>query len=388
MHSSRLNLRFKLIALSVLGFVGMIITLGLFYSNISTALYEERKSEARRLIEAATGGLRYFHQLEQSGAMSREEAQRQATKAIAMLRFGKNGYFWINDMDGIMIMHPFQPSLNGTNLLNTSDNQDIYLFREFVEKAASGGGWVNYNWPKPGDADHWYSKVSYASPFLPWRWILGTGLYLDDLNEEISRTTLYLGIITFFIYVIILIITIATASRFMKQLGDLAIRDPLTSMFTRRHFLELAPMYISNHERNPKTCLVSVFFDIDHFKHVNDTYGHDTGDVVLKGVASTIAELTRDSDMAIRYGGEEFVVIMVVNKLEQAIEITERIRTSCAALQFSQDIDQFSVTLSAGMAERNLHESMENLISRADQQLYLAKENGRNRLNISEAEKT
>ncbi|NWF39114.1 diguanylate cyclase [Mariprofundus sp. NF] len=387
MHSNRLNLRFKLIALSLLGLIGMIITLGLFYSNISSALYEERKHEARRLIEAATGGLQYFHQLEQSGAMSQSEAKRQATKAIAMLRYGKNGYFWINDMDGIMIMHPFQSGLNGTNLLNTSDNQGIYLFREFVQKAERGGGWVKYNWPKPGDAEQWYSKVSYASPFLPWRWILGTGLYLDDINEEINQTTLNLGIIIFSIYAVMLIVTLLVANRFMLQLGELAIRDPLTSMFTRRHFMELAPMFISGHDRSPQDCLAAIFFDIDHFKHVNDSYGHDTGDVVLKAVGNTIAKMTRDSDMAIRYGGEEFVVIALSNRLDEAVEMAERIRSACAALSFHHNRDTFTITISAGLAERALHESMENLISRADQQLYLAKENGRDRLCISQAEK-
>lgn len=380
MSSNPLNIKKNIFALSLLGFIGAAITLGLFYTNISSALHAERRNEAQRLIEAATGGLHYFYQLEQSGKISREEAQHQAAKAIGSLRFGESGYFWINDMDGIVIMHPILPDLIGTNLLNTTDNQGVYLFRDFVNMADQGGGWVTYNWPKPGDSENWYSKVSYASPFQPWQWILGTGLYLDDINREINRKTIHLGIITLSIYVIILICSLIVANRYMRKLGNIAIRDALTTMFTRRYLDELSPMFISRHERNPEDYLIVTFFDIDHFKDINDRYGHGTGDIVLKNVGQCISASTRESDLAIRYGGEEFVMISLLSTAGDAIDQAERIREKCAELSFSYKNQKFSITLSAGLAMRQADESMESLIRRADEQLYRAKNRGRDRL--------
>lgn len=383
MKQRNLNIKVKLAALAALGFLGLSATLGIFYYTTSTTLHNERKEEARRLIEAAIGGLQFFYSLEQSGVMSHEQAQQQAARAIGSLRFGKNGYFWLNDMQGTMIMHPLSEYI-GRNLYDAQDNQGTYLFHDFVAKAKSGGGWTYYNWPKPNDADHWYANVSYVSPFKPWNWIIGTGLYLDDIGQEIRRKTLHMGIIVFSIYAAILLVILFAAHYFMQQLGELAIRDPLTSMFTRRYMSELSSVYIANHNRNPHIALVAFFLDIDHFKNVNDDHGHETGDTVIREVGKAIITSTRHSDIAIRFGGEEFVVISLVNNRQEAIELAQRIRFECTKLSFGDKGESFSITISAGLAIRQPEENMDSLIARADHQLYRAKRNGRNRLEIED----
>lgn len=385
MGNRNLNIKVKLIALSALGFLGLCITLGIFYYTTSNALHEEREAEAQRLIEAATGGLHFFYSLEKSGAVSREVAQQQASKAIGSLRFGSDGYFWINDMDGVMIMHPISDYI-GKNMLDTTDNQGTFLFHDFINRAKSGGGWAFYNWPKPGDPDHWYSKVSYVSPFEPWHWIIGTGLYLDDIDREIRWKTLQTGIVVFSIYAAILLITLFASHHFMNQLGELALRDPLTSMFTRRYLNEVSAIFVANQNRNPDTFLAAIFFDIDYFKQVNDTHGHETGDLVLQKVAKTIADATRHSDIAIRFGGEEFVVISLVNDKTDAVDLARRIRSKCAALTFGHKHENFTITISAGLAIKNDNEAMNELIARADHQLYKAKRNGRDRLETEDVD--
>ena len=223
-------------------------------------------------------------------------------------------------------------------------------------------------------------KISYVAYFKPWDWILGTGLYLDDMEKEIQGATLRGVLMISFIFIVLILTSISLASRFMRQLKDLAIHDPLTGLYTRRYLYELTPMYLSKQERNEGQLLAAIFFDVDHFKKVNDRHGHAVGDNVLIGLGKTIKHVVRKGDLGIRYGGEEFVVIMLCANKEDAVIVAERIRTEANELQFAGKDDTFSVTLSAGLAYREEKEDFDALLKRADEKLYLAKESGRDRL--------
>jgi len=112
--------------------------------------------------------------------------QKEALQAIQDMRYGKNGYFWINDMQPKMIMHPMKPSLNGKDLSNVKDPNGVYLFNEMVKvcKKSPKGGLVKYAWSKPGK-DKPQSKFSYVKEFKGWNWIVGTGAYVDDIEDKI-----------------------------------------------------------------------------------------------------------------------------------------------------------------------------------------------------------
>jgi methyl-accepting chemotaxis protein len=120
--------------------------------------------------------------------VSNTARKRYALNVIEEMRWGKggNGYFWINDTDPVMLMHPIKPSLNRKDLSGIKDPDGKYLFREFVEVCEEkGAGFVDYKWPKPGH-DEPVDKISYVRLFEPWNWVIGTGMYIDDIDAAVS----------------------------------------------------------------------------------------------------------------------------------------------------------------------------------------------------------
>ncbi|WP_054696508.1 GGDEF domain-containing protein [Syntrophomonas palmitatica] len=155
-----------------------------------------------------------------------------------------------------------------------------------------------------------------------------------------------------------------------------SITDGLTRIFNRRHILHCLEMEIAR-SREQDGPLSILLLDLDHFKSVNDTYGHLAGDEVLQQVAQTIKNTVRNTDMVGRYGGEEFLVLLPESNLQGAIAIAERLRLNIAALTWNYE--GLHVTISGGVSEFK-HESMWIFLNRVDNLLYKAKANGRNRI--------
>lgn len=378
-NSHKIGIRAKLALLLVLSLLGMISSLLVYIQSINENLYEGNKTKTRELIEAGMGVMGHFHHLEKSGELSRAEAEKLAMDTLASAIFGGTGYYWINDTEGVMLMNPNTPDLTGKPVMDTTDSRGKYLFQEFIKTAVGGGGWVEYYWPRPGSAES-HRKISYVEHFRPWGWVLGTGLYLDDMEREI-REAAYKGLLLISVTFSVLILSsMMLSNRFMKELNSIAIRDSLTGLFTRRFLYDSIPIYFSKHDRNEKLILSAVFFDIDHFKQINDTYGHSCGDQVIAGVGKTIINAIRKDDLAIRYGGEEFVAVMLCNNRHEAVDVAERIRAQSQRLVFKCRDKDISITLSAGMSFRMQGEDIDSLLHRADENLYMAKSSGRDRL--------
>ena len=120
----------------------------------------------------------------------RTRLQKKALETISRLRYDKDNYFWINDFDCSMILHPVKPELEGRNLSTFSSVDGTFLFREFVKAGRSNGeGTVIYKWPRPGSREP-VPKMSYVRAFDPWRWIIGTGTYIHDINSMVARERL------------------------------------------------------------------------------------------------------------------------------------------------------------------------------------------------------
>ncbi|MBV8800427.1 MAG: PleD family two-component system response regulator [Alphaproteobacteria bacterium] len=163
---------------------------------------------------------------------------------------------------------------------------------------------------------------------------------------------------------------------------EMAITDQLTGLHNRRYMARHLDTLIANAEKSAKP-LAFLIMDIDHFKSVNDTYGHDIGDEVLREFASRIAANVRGIDLACRYGGEEFVVVMPDTDVEFAAAVAERLRRSVEAtpVPISRDPGRLNITISIGIAgSAGAGDSSEQLLHRADQALYRAKREGRNRV--------
>ena len=174
--SQRLGAATILTLLLVAGLVGV------FAADYRAALLEARSLKTQHLVESTQGVLTHFHQLETSGALSREQAQAAAAQAIEGLRYGENDYFWVHTMDLVMVMHPFSKKLVGENIAEVKDPNGKRLFSEMNKVvAASKSGFVDYYWPKPGVTEP-VAKISYVALFEPWGWVVGSGIYLDDVS--------------------------------------------------------------------------------------------------------------------------------------------------------------------------------------------------------------
>jgi len=171
-------------------------------------------------------------------------------------------------------------------------------------------------------------------------------------------------------------LVIEPMARVNKQLEELATKDFLTDLVNRRRFFEHLESAMAD-ARIHNTGLSVVMFDLDFFKRINDTFGHDSGDVVLKNTALRVRELLRGSDCAARFGGEEFIILLRETRIDAALAIAEAVRSKIATVPYDL---VGAVSASFGVAEWNTKEDARALINRADRALYVAKQTGRNRV--------
>jgi len=169
----------------------------------------------------------------QKGLISRDEAQRQAIDQISNLHYGREmkDYFWINDMHPRMVVHPYRPDLNGKDLSTYLDSEGKNIFVEMVKLVkSSGDGYVEYSWQWKDEEKRIVPKTSYVKGFTPWGWIIGTGIYLDDVKEETAAITSSLIQISLFILLLISILLFYVYNQSykafkMRQIAEDALRE-------------------------------------------------------------------------------------------------------------------------------------------------------------------
>lgn len=166
-----------------------------------------------------------------------------------------------------------------------------------------------------------------------------------------------------------------------KQALSMAFTDPLTKTYNRASFDDsLLREMKSAHRRSNH--LSVIFFDIDHFKKINDDYGHECGDIALTSAANCIKESLRGSDVLYRYGGEEFVILLNDTDIDGAKILAERIRKSIENNTIAYGLNIIKLTASLGISTLRGNDTSEMLINRADEAMYKAKENGRNQIQL------
>jgi two-component system cell cycle response regulator len=173
--------------------------------------------------------------------------------------------------------------------------------------------------------------------------------------------------------------------RAMVVMGELSTKDKLTGLYNRRYFDDVLEREIAG-ARRYHTTMALILMDLDHFKNVNDTYGHTAGDYVLETISKIIKSTLRDCDIPCRYGGEEISIILPNTDKEGVKTVCDRIRVTVAEYPFEFETFVFHVTLSAGISfvDQKTPEQGFNLpdqlIKKADAALYQAKKNGRNKI--------
>lgn len=214
MHSfiTRFSLFKNILLISLVAGIGIVIILAGALTSLNEHLLEDRKLKTRHVVESAHSILEHYGKLEAEGVMTREAAQERAKSLIRDMRYETKEYFFINDMTPHVVMHPDKPELDGKNVAGVKDPNGKAVFVDFVNIAnEKGRGFSNYLWPKPG-ADEPVEKVSYVIGYEPWGWVVGSGVYIDDIDVIFRQVMIAEGSLA----VLVLLATVAASAALAK----------------------------------------------------------------------------------------------------------------------------------------------------------------------------
>ncbi|MBF0556695.1 MAG: methyl-accepting chemotaxis protein [Nitrospirae bacterium] len=207
-----------IVLIAVVGFVVTITVNAHFYK---VTLMADRQLKTKSLVEAAYGVLDNYYKRSKDGKMSEDEAKARAIDVIKSLRYEEKEYFWINDMHPTMVMHPYKPELDGKDISDFKDPNGKHLFVEFVNEVKKNKeGFVYYLWPKPG-FDKPVEKVSFVKGFEPWGWIIGSGIYLDDVGTALKQSVIKGAVITLIIVVVLGVLSWFISRSICRPLTDI-----------------------------------------------------------------------------------------------------------------------------------------------------------------------
>lgn len=321
-----------------------------------------------------------------------------------------NGYIWVNhilnfeggDNYARRIVHPNLPSTEGmllsTNTTDIKGNRPYEIELNGIKE--NGELFFDYYFKKM-NSNKVAHKLTYAKLYKPYNWVIATGIYLDDIDEFIQREHQQLKnihnkqlqfSIASLIFILVVVIGIIVyfenhirdimlsyenqINIYTDRLEKLSVTDPLTGLFNRVQLDNVFQYEIRQAKRYNKTFSI-ILLDLDKFKTINDSYGHQLGDKTLQTIANALKENIRSVDTVGRWGGEEFLIICPESGLEDTRQVAEKIRRTIE----DQTIETVGhVTASLGVGSYINGESKETLFERADQALYRAKKNGRNRV--------
>ncbi|PWE56903.1 chemotaxis protein [Metarhizobium album] len=221
MKALKISTRLYLLVGLSLAIFSMALIYGLLHSQ--EALVSERKAKLSAMDQSMITLFKLYHGMETAGTLSREEAQARAKDAVRALRYEDSGYFWINDMNAGIVMHPIKPALDGTDQSGMKDPTGKHIFQEFVKTVQTSPtreGFVDYYWPKPGFEEP-VLKYSHVAGFEPWGWVVGTGVYADDLAAMFRRNALQTAAIVGLGALAILLVAFAVVRSVVKPIERL-----------------------------------------------------------------------------------------------------------------------------------------------------------------------
>lgn len=229
------------------------------------------------------------------------------------------------------------------------------------------------------NGDNHILNVNYL-PELKWY------LFVEQ-NEEVAlagiRRTLYLNLaISLAVTLVVLLLTHLVLSRYQHRIEDMASTDKLTGLLNRHAFTILMIKLLAEHRRAPQP-IAMLLADIDHFKEINDRHGHLAGDKVLREVAGLLQTGLRESDIAVRWGGEEFLLVLRGCDQDEAFRVAEILRQRIESTPMTVNGQPITVTVSIGASGYHSGEAPDQTVNRADAALYAAKHGGRNRVEMA-----
>lgn len=196
----------------------LIVLCGVSLAHLRSGMMEDRKLQTQYLVEATRGILEHFHKLAQAGTLPEADAKKAATEAIRSMRYDKTNYVFIVDTNNRYILLPPKPAMEGSDASGLKDATGKSIIVELVKAANAGGGFVDYLYPKAGESEA-QPKISYSAPFTPWGWILGTGIYVDDVDREFRAIAGLLGGISLVLLATLGIVGWRVSTSVTHQLG-------------------------------------------------------------------------------------------------------------------------------------------------------------------------
>ncbi len=190
----KVRIKMRLWAMAVLALIGVVLVTTISLYMFHSSMLEEKRLQTRNLVESVHSILVAQHGLFTKGEKDEATAKADALSIIKSIRYDTDNYFWVNDMQSKMVMHPIKPALDGQDLSNNTDPNGKKLFVEMVQVVKDGGGkgYVPYQWSKAGSSTP-VDKLSYVQSFAPWGWIVGSGIYIDDVEAAFNEKMITLG---------------------------------------------------------------------------------------------------------------------------------------------------------------------------------------------------
>lgn len=210
--SHRLSLILALVA------VGFVIVTALLLLSLRSSLVEDHRNRVKHLSETAAGIVAHYHAMEQSGQLTREQAQEAAKEALRGVRYGNGDYFFIYDFQGNAVMVAAKPEMEGKNFLGKTDAVGTKLWDLFVEAGKMGGGFVEYWFPRAGGKKP-LPKLSYLAASPEWKWVIGTGVYIDDVDAIFLRKLAQAAVVCGLGLALLLGVGFLVVRSILRQLG-------------------------------------------------------------------------------------------------------------------------------------------------------------------------
>ncbi|ONM45480.1 hypothetical protein BXT89_02045 [Halopseudomonas pachastrellae] len=200
----------------IIALVSTLTAEGLSLSHLHKEIRQAEITKATHLVEVAHDLMAFYHQKELNGELTGEQARQQALAALAAVRYGGNEYYWVNDMNNIMIMHPLAPQTVGTDLTTMRNTEGVNVISEMVQLARSKGtASFEYSWPKPGEEDG-SAKIAAFKHFKPWDYMIGTGIYVDAMQAKL-RTAVISSVILSAVVVLAMFLLLFIIGRSISQ---------------------------------------------------------------------------------------------------------------------------------------------------------------------------
>ena len=218
MSLDNLRVATRMRLLVALALVGLCILCAVSLANLHNSMMEDRKLQTKHLVENGSGVIEHFHKQFQAGTLSEADAKKGATETLRAMRYDKSNYLFVVDQRSHYVLMPPKPEREGTDASGLKDANGKSIIVELVKAGNAGGGFVDYWFPKAGETDP-QPKLTYALPFAPWGWILGTGIYIDDVDREFRSIATLLGGISAVMLVVLGLVGWRISTSVTAQLG-------------------------------------------------------------------------------------------------------------------------------------------------------------------------